>query len=139
MNSLNRFVDGIMHRVPPLGYALLAVIGAMMILYMGTRTGADLRLAKPFLANGADKLAHFTAYAAMAACVFRTLYPFNPHRSPFMRHAWLIVLAVPLCIGILDETIQAYTPGRSSDWRDVLADALGGFFVLLLGLWMRRR
>lgn len=134
MTTLNRFVDGIMHRVPPAGYALLAVIGAMMILYMGTRTGADLRLAKPFLANGADKLAHFTAYAAMAACVFRALYPFDSRRGPIVSFSWLIVLAVPLCVGILDETIQSYTPGRSSDWRDVVADALGGVFVLTVGL-----
>ena len=138
MKSLNKLFDAIAHRMPPLGYALMALLAAALILYVGTRPGDELRPVAGWLARGLDKLLHFTAYAAMAACVFRAVYPFESKTPARVTAPWLWVLAAPFLVGALDETLQSMTPGRSADWRDLLADTAGGLFVLLLGMWGRR-
>ena len=53
----------------------------------------------------------------------------------------LVVFAilVPIIYGGLIEIIQAeYFPGRSGDWYDFLADALGVLASLPISLWFRR-
>jgi VanZ family protein len=42
----------------------------------------------------------------------------------------VIVLAVML--GLLDEIMQSFNPGRSADWTDLLADTIGAGLGVLL-------
>jgi VanZ family protein len=62
-----------------------------------------------------DKLAHFLAFAALAAPL--------AWRHP--RHWWAVALGA-LAYGGLIEIIQPLT-GRSAEFGDLLADALGAF------------
>jgi VanZ family protein len=48
-----------------------------------------------------------------------------------------LVVLVPLVVGIVDEWNQSFSPGRSSDPADVLADTAGGAIVLAVGLAWR--
>jgi VanZ family protein len=70
-------------------------------------------------AAGLDKVAHFTAYAILAALSLRaTLTP---------RH-WRTLVAVVLSIaalGAVDEWHQSFIPGRSMSLLDWLADSSG--------------
>jgi VanZ family protein len=83
--------------------------------------------------HGADKLAHFFVFGGLAfffdgALGYRRLWP----RAPaFVRLAPIVVwIAVAL-----DEYMQRFSPHRSSDWRDLLADTLGIAFLS----WVSRR
>ncbi len=68
---------------------------------------------------GLDKVAHFTAYAILAALSLRaTLFP----------RSWRTVIAVILSIaalGAVDEWHQSFIPGRSMSLIDWFADSSG--------------
>ena len=64
---------------------------------------------------GFDKLAHFTAFAALAAPL-SWRYP----------HYWRAVALATLAYGGLIEIVQPLT-GRSAEWADLLTDGAGAF------------
>lgn len=64
---------------------------------------------------GFDKLAHVTAFAALAMPL-SWRYP----------HRWRCVVLVTLAYGGLIEIMQPLT-GRSAEWADMLADGTGAF------------
>jgi VanZ family protein len=71
--------------------------------------------------TGWDKLNHALAFAALAFCASRG---FAPQR----------LLAVPaslLAFGGFIEIVQSQIPGRSAEWADLLADAVGITVVLV--------
>ena len=69
------------------------------------------------LDNGWDKLNHASAFAALTvAAVFA---------SPRSRMDRLALLSAVLCFGALIEVAQSFTPTRSAEWGDLLADAIG--------------
>jgi len=69
-----------------------------------------------------DKMVHFLYFGTMA---------FFAWIAADKRYA-LAVWATVLFIGAVDETHQAYVPGRSSDIHDWLADGLGAAAALLV-------
>jgi VanZ family protein len=69
-----------------------------------------------------DKAVHFLFFGTMAFL----LWIAAAKRWP------IAVIATVACIGAADETLQAYTPGRTSDINDWLADSLGAAAVLVL-------
>lgn len=82
---------------------------------------------------GWDKLNHATAFAALTIS--------GCFGFPSSRRTVLLLLLGVLALGGLIEILQAYVPGRSSDWFDVLADAVGmlcGMVVALPLLWITR-
>lgn len=64
--------------------------------------------------TGWDKSNHLLAFSVMALLGMRAF----PSRT-------MGVLAGLLVYGVLIEVLQSFTPGRSADWRDVVADAVG--------------
>lgn len=62
-----------------------------------------------------DKLAHFSVFGLMATLVLRQVG---------IRRWWLALLLVS-AFGASDEIHQSFTPGRSADFRDWVADTLG--------------
>jgi len=87
--------------------------------------------------KGTDKVAHFSVYGLLATLVLRALAGADDGKRA--RAAWLSVLAVSL-YGISDEYHQSFTPGRSVEVADWLADTTGG--ALAAGLyagWARYR
>jgi VanZ family protein len=69
-----------------------------------------------------DKTVHFLFFGTMAFF----LWIATAKRWPLA--IWLTVAF----IGAADETAQAYTPGRNSDFNDWLADGLGAAAALLI-------
>lgn len=65
---------------------------------------------------GIDKIVHFFVFGLLATLVVRNGYP--PRRS------WIAVVMVSL-FGATDEWHQSFTPGRSMQSADWVADTLG--------------
>lgn len=72
---------------------------------------------------GLDKVAHFVAFAALAA----------PLAWRYPQHWWAVALAA-LAFGGLIEVVQPWV-GRGMEFADFLADGAGAFF----GAWMAAR
>ena len=83
--------------------------------------------------EGSDKVAHFGVYGLLATLVVRL------GRGPWS--AW-IALAVVSAYGVSDEWHQSFTPGRSVEFADWLADTLGAALAIVLyrrWAWYRAR
>ncbi|MCF8211548.1 MAG: VanZ family protein [Rhodoferax sp.] len=66
---------------------------------------------------GWDKLNHLAAFSALAFA--GTLgFPVGALKRT-------LVLVGVLAVGILIEVVQAFVPGRASEWGDLLADSVG--------------
>jgi VanZ family protein len=82
---------------------------------------------------GWDKLNHATAFAALTIS--------GCFAFPGSRKVVLLVLLGVVALGGLIEILQAYVPGRDSDWFDLVADSVGmlfGAFIALPLLWLTR-
>jgi VanZ family protein len=80
--------------------------------------------------TGWDKSNHLLAFSVLALLGLRA-YPGRTRA----------VLAGLLTYGVLVEVFQSFTPNRSADWQDVLADSVGlltGWALQLLGLFLLR-
>lgn len=112
-----------------------AVALAIMLLSHRPTLPLDVSLPPPL-----DKMAHFTAFAVLAATLEWALRS-TSHRLPVYRRHLLIFILVSL-FGALDEWHQSFVPGRECDVFDWLADTLGGAFGLAMMslpfLWSRR-
>lgn len=86
------------------------------------------------------KTAHFCSYGLLSAFAFfswRATWP-APQRW-HIRWAALGVLTA-FVAGSLDEFHQSFVPSRTSSFRDVLIDTVGGFFFqLAIALWISFR
>ena len=80
----------------------------------------------PIPSTGWDKSNHLLAFSVMALLGMRAF-----------RGRTMAVLAGLLIYGVLIEVLQSFTPSRSADWHDVLADAVG--LVLGWGAWQLAR
>lgn len=83
-----------------------------------------------------DKLVHLSMYAFFAGLLFRAL------SSTFgnLSFIWLAILTVVLTIfyGLSDEFHQSFTPGRTPDIKDVVADGVGAMLAMtVLFIWKR--
>ncbi|HVO76620.1 MAG TPA: VanZ family protein [Candidatus Bathyarchaeia archaeon] len=88
---------------------------------------------QPFsLPRSADKVAHFAEYAILAFLFYRGE---GGGKWRMGVPAWLLVIAVALAIGGVDEYHQRYIPGRDSDIHDWTADAAGVITGTLIGVW----
>lgn len=99
--------------------AELAVNGVL------AKLGLALRLSEHLL----RKMAHFAEYAALGILLMLTLRLFVQRVRE--RLAWPLLLG--LMVAVVDETIQAYVPGRSSQVTDVILDFSGVAAGLALG------
>ena len=87
------------------------------------------------------KLAHLTEYAVLALLASRA---FLSSSSGFLRRRWLAAsLALAVCLALLDELNQWFTPTRGGSLWDSLLDMTGASLALaavaLLRLRRRRR
>jgi len=110
---------------------LLALLPALfccgLIFYLSSLPGNDIDL--PFQVK--DKVLHFGAFGVLTACWIWGL------RMAF-QVSWKKAIIIGVIIGILygasDELHQGFTPGRSQEIADWVADALGaiaaGLFFL---------
>jgi len=80
------------------------------------------KLAGPSL-PGIDKVTHFLVYGLLATFVVRL------GQKP--KSAW-IALGLVSIYGLLDEWHQSFTPGRSVEFADWVADTLGAALAIVL-------
>jgi VanZ family protein len=101
---------------------------AALALLLCTITGLALMPAPPPQANlGWDKLNHLAAFATLA--VVAVLGRVGPYAR---------VGGVLLAYGALIEVLQSFTPTRSAEWADLLADSVGiALGLLLVATWLR--
>lgn len=108
--------------------AVLAVLVAIVCyLALTPKPPASLNL-------GWDKLNHLAAFTALSfsACLCTPA-------APLQRKRLLLGL---LLLGGLIEILQRFVPGRSAEWADLLADAIGitcGTLMASAMLWLATR
>ena len=88
----------------------------------------------------ADKLVHAGIYAVLGVLILRILEPDRLFRPRPLR--LLVAIFLATLYGVSDEIHQLWTPGRTADWRDVVADALGasaGTLGIVAMRWMKFR
>ncbi len=87
-----------------------------------------------------DKVLHAVAFAGLAALSWRAL---RGSRAARGTRALVLAVAIATSYGALDELHQRFTPHRSSDPADLLADfvgaCLGAAFAALVAMWVRLR
>lgn len=94
----------------------------LLVLLLGIVTCLALTPSPPAqLSLGWDKLNHAAAFAALASVAY----------LGFARN-WVMVGVVLLGYGGLIELLQSFTPTRSAEWGDLLADGVGIALGLLL-------
>lgn len=102
-----------------------------LVLYAGGITWLSSQPASelpPPMFVGEDKLVHMAIYSLLGALAARAGL-----RAGMGRRALFLYLAC-VAYGLFDEWYQQFTPGRSSDLLDVVADAVGagaGFTLVL--------
>lgn len=114
--------------LPPVLYAV-AIISVSSIPDL---SGPELPIV-PF-----DKSAHLVEYCGFGLLTLRAIvHLLQKHR---LSSAYLISIFVVACMAGFDEWYQSFIPGRSSDFRDFLADFAGGLLaVVIFALWRRRK
>jgi VanZ family protein len=103
----------------------------LMVLLIGIAWLAFSPDPPPSAGTGWDKLNHVLAFAAVAACGW-----FAWGRT---RHRTAGVVLGALVYGVLIELVQTQIPGRSGEWPDLLADAIGIGLGLALAATLSRR
>ncbi|MEO8152344.1 MAG: VanZ family protein [Rhizobacter sp.] len=126
-NSFAHLLATVLRPRRPWQLLLLMLIGIVCYLALTPAPPKTLSL-------GWDKANHAAAFAALtlAGC-------FGFQGS---RRVVLAVLLALLAFGGLIEILQAYVPGRDSDWADLLADTVGivcGVVPALCALRLSRR
>jgi VanZ family protein len=105
---------------------MLAVMGT--IFWLSHLPGDALNYTLPL---HADKIAHAFIYGILAAACFPSLTQFSKKVRPL--GVALIAVAICLAYGVSDELHQAFVPGRSPSFADIIADLAGG--ALVVGIW----
>lgn len=77
-------------------------------------------IAAPDVGISLDKIAHFAVFGALATSIVR-IHVFADRGVKGAVFAWLLVAG----FGAMDEWRQSFTPGRSVEFADWVADALG--------------
>jgi VanZ family protein len=78
-----------------------------------------------------DKFNHFFAYFILAILLYLTL-SFQEKSIFTQRNAALLTIAIILLYGVLDELHQMLIPGRSAEFLDWAADAIGAICGVLI-------
>lgn len=113
------------HALPLLVWRLAFGLCVLVVLML-----ALLPTDRALPSTGWDKSNHLLAFSVMALLGLRSY----PGRT-------MAVLAGLLTYGVLIEVLQSFTPNRSADWQDIVADSLGlalGWGTQLLGRHLMR-
>jgi VanZ family protein len=109
-----------------LAYAVLASAAIFVLSSLPVRLPARI----PHL----DKVFHIVQYFCLGLTYFNA--GTRGGQAVTLRRSLLVLLAAVL-YGVSDEWHQAYVPGRTADWQDVVADAIGAALAVWLGWRLR--
>jgi VanZ family protein len=108
-----------------------AIVWAVVLFELSTIPGSEI----PDLpAPNFDKLVHGFLYLVLGACCVRGLGQTALNPTALVAAATALATA----FGVTDELHQIFTPRRSSDWHDVVADAVGALAGAVLATRFRR-
>ncbi len=103
----------------------------MIILVLTLLPGSYISQVDFIKITNFDKFVHFLLFLVFAILFFisiaAVLFPGNAKYLP-----WIATAIISIGFGILIEFFQKYIPGRDPDILDVLADALGALFGIVL-------
>jgi VanZ family protein len=108
-----------------------AALASAIIFYL-----SSLPIQVPGGIPNLDKVVHFVLYFGLGMSYFNVATRGGTRTAA--RACWIAFLLV-VAYGIGDEWHQAYVPGRSADWQDVAADAVGAAGAVGLGWRLRSR
>lgn len=121
-----------LHKAPPYVYSLAALLlVCYMTLVPNPVPGGGMRLFA-----GADKVAHFVMFGALAAALVYDSWRYSGRVSGLRT---LLICFVVTAFGGAVELLQMLMDmGRSADWLDFAADAAGAFAAGYWARWMLR-
>lgn len=85
---------------------------------------------------GEDKVVHLFLYGILALLLLRA---YLGDRAMAPRRAAVFAFIVTILYGIFDEWQQSFMPGRTAEWFDLAADALGAAVAMFAALWALAR
>ncbi|MBP3888453.1 MAG: VanZ family protein [Cellulosilyticum sp.] len=77
-----------------------------------------------------DKVVHCGMFGCVTVCYYWDYYKVYK-KVPYL---WLTIVSVVL-FGALTEIMQTYVPGRSCDYRDLIADTTGIMLATIVARW----
>ena len=118
-----------------LEYRLPAILWALVIFTASSIPGTKF---PKFILKIDDKVIHISIFLVLGLLVFRALEP-RIRKDSFDWLRAVLSTSVVAAYGALDEIHQMFVPGRSADFRDAAADAIGAILsALILYLLFRR-
>ncbi len=121
MNPQQRTISFIQFQLPAIAWCFFIFIAS------------SIPMAKlPPLENYSDKFVHAGVFSVLAWLMHVAL--FHQGNQFIRRYALLITILFVLFYGISDEFHQLFTPGRSTDPYDVMADTIGGLLYATVNL-----
>lgn len=108
-----------------------AALASAIIFYL-----SSLPIQVPGGIPNLDKVVHFVLYFGLGMSYFNVATRGGIRTTA--RACWIVFL-LAVAYGISDEWHQAYVPGRTADWQDVAADAVGAAAAAWLGWGLRFR
>jgi VanZ family protein len=112
----------------------LAALWMGIIFYFSAQSSFDF-VPERWQVDPVSWAVHFGEYAVLALLLWQALRA----TARLSRRAASLAFLLTALYAISDEWHQFYVPGRYSDVRDVLVDALGALTALLLAQWLQRR
>ncbi len=106
-------------------YWLPVIVYGILILYISS---LDVSFHRPTFTYD-DKVYHLVEYGIFAWLWFRAL---SVGSRGHLRRVILLIMAVMVLFGAVDEWYQSLNPARSSDFFDFIADMLGGAIVITI-------
>jgi VanZ family protein len=109
------------------GAACAAVLLTAVLFHQGSQPYASGLIGAPF-----DKLAHATFFGIIAGLAWIAL-------GANGRRANIGAVALAVGLGVLDEVVQSFLPGRVASVADVVADGIGAVLVVTVLSNLRAR
>jgi VanZ family protein len=110
------------------GKWLVTITGVVVLYWLAILIATHVPLAKSQNPGRSwDKLGHLAAFAGLSALLCLT-------GATLWRPSWRLYASVFMMVaayGAMDELSQRFSPGRSSDFRDWIADLLGAGIGIL--------
>ncbi len=108
-------------------WPLAAALGVLVLVPLLSQVPSTVRAA---FGPVPDTAAHLVLFAIVGG----VLHSWTLHRRAHAPagHRILITLLAVLAVGAADEWLQSWTPGRSTDFRDLTVDCAGGTLGVLL-------
>jgi len=89
----------------------------------------------PAFVDYTDKLVHAGVFGILCWLLHVALY-FQPNLK-LRKWSMTIALGLTMVYGVSDEFHQMFTPGRTTDFLDFLADSTGGSIYILLNSYLK--